>query len=320
MEEYRKEILDKSTEVIQQLYDLALFFEDPTLMKIYLQTQVIHRLFADNEEIDINKLELFHLQFTTTLIDLLSKIKQKNERIVGMYTHEIELNNDVIEKMKQLIQKEGGFGSESQKQAQRMAKSLYNLYVVIYKDLDSYPFTEDISSFNINYYKDYFFEADPQLLQSLTTYNKKDVYHNRFATIEKELLLALGKTSFNIKFYVGVRFDSIRMEIYKIQTSDVYFLYLPSKNLFLKCDINQFPYEEWEAAMTKKEQTIRNLKRKNQRLETDIKNIHKYISPEISELLEDDYKALTDMDFLSSLENIDTQANILKKMLETKML
>ncbi|MDU1892078.1 MAG: hypothetical protein E6767_15445 [Dysgonomonas sp.] len=320
MDEYRKEILDKSNNIILQLSDLVIFFEDPTLMNIYLQTKIIHKLFEDNEDIDINKLDLFHLQFTTTLIELISKVKQKNERIVGMYQHEMELNNEMIEKLRQLMIKDGGFDAEKQQQSIRMSKSMRNLYTVLYNRSNEYPFTEDISSFSIKFYKDYFFESSPELLEELIAYDKSTVYRNSFAVIDKQLLLDLGQAIFAVKFFFGVKFDSMLAEVYSIQNTDIYFLYLPAKNLFLKVDINRFPYQEWDALMSKKEQTIRNLNKKNQKLEANIKSTYKYISQEISELLEEDYKVITDLDFLASLEDIDTQANILKSMLETKMI
>lgn len=320
MDNLRKEILEKSEDVIQQLSDLSTFFEEPILIKIYLQSQVIHKLFEDNEDIDINKLELFHLQFTTTLIDLLNKIKTKNERVVGMYKHEIELNNDMIEKLRQKMIQDGGFDAEKQKQTQRMSKSLRDLYTAIYYKSNEYPFKEDINSFSINYYKDYFFESEQEIVDNLIIYDKADVYRNPYAIIDKQLLLALGQANFEIKFIAGVKVYPILLELYKIQTVDTYFLYWPVKNLFLKLDINIFPYQDWDAEMSKREQTIRNLHKKNSKLETNIRNTYKYLSHEIVELLDEDYNAITDIDFLASLEDIDTQANILRSMLETKMI
>lgn len=320
MDNQRKEILEKSDDVIQQLSDLSTFFEEPMLIKIYLQSQVIHKLFEDNKDIDINKLELFHLQFTTTLIDLLYKIKTKNERVVGMYKHEIELNNEMIEKLRQKMIQDGGFDAEKQKQTQRMSKSLRDLYTAIYYKSNEYPFKEDINSFSINYYKDYFFESEQEIVDNLILYNKEDVYRNPYAIIDKHLLLALGQANFNVKFFAGVKVYPILLELYKIQTEDIYFLYWPVKNLFLKCDINLFPFQNWDAEMSKKEQTVRNLHKKNSKLETNIKNTYKYLSHEIVELLDEDYKAITNIDFLASLEDIDTQANILRSMLETKMI
>ncbi len=320
MDNQREEILKKSGEVIMQLSELANFFEDPTLIKIYLQSKVIHKLFEDNEDIDVNKLELFHLQFTTTLIELLTKIKIKNERIVGMYKHEIELNNEMIEKLRRRIAEDNGFDAEKQRQSTKMAKSLLDLYSAIYYKSTEYPFKEDINSFGIKFYKDYFFEAEADLINKILEYNKAEVYRSPYAIIDKQLLLDLRNNDFKIVFFAGVKAYPILLEIYKIPASEIYFLYWSAKNLFLKFDINVFPYQQWEEEMSKKERGIKGLIKKNSKLETNIKNTHKYISHEISELLEEDYQAITNIDFLASLEDIDTQANILRSMLQTKMI
>ena len=57
-------ILRESTRLLNKLHLLSAFFEDEIVYKIYLRTQVIHRLYETNPELDINKLELFHVQFT----------------------------------------------------------------------------------------------------------------------------------------------------------------------------------------------------------------------------------------------------------------
>ncbi|NDW10517.1 hypothetical protein [Dysgonomonas sp. 520] len=320
MDNLRQEILDKSNEVIWKLSELAAFFEEPTLIKICLQSKIIHKLFEDNADIDINKLELFHLQFSDTLINLLEKIKVKNERIVGMYKHEMELNNEMIEKIKQRIVQDGGFDAEAQKQTVRMSKSLRDLYTAIYYKSTDYPFKEDINSFSINFYKDHFFESEQEIVDKLIMYDKSKVYRNPYAVVDKQLLLELGQANFDVRFFAGVKVYPILLEIYKIQEKDIYFLYWPVKNLFLKCDIDLFPHEKWVEEMSKKAQAIKSLTKKNSKLETNIKNTHKYLSYEISELLDEDYKVITGIDFLASLEDIDTQANILKAMLETKMI
>ncbi|MFD2144614.1 hypothetical protein [Mucilaginibacter antarcticus] len=66
-------ILRESTQYLNKLHILSAFFEDEIVYKIYLRTQVIHRLYETNPELDINKLELFHVQFTAAVIDLLKK-------------------------------------------------------------------------------------------------------------------------------------------------------------------------------------------------------------------------------------------------------
>ncbi|MBK5720878.1 hypothetical protein JGH11_08340 [Dysgonomonas sp. Marseille-P4677] len=321
MEELRQEILDKSNVIIDKLLSHVTFFEDSTLMKIYLQTQVIHKLFEDNTDIDINKLELFHLQFTTTLLSLLDSIKQKNDRAVKMYENEIQINNQMIEKLRNSILQEGGFDLEKQKQTINMSKSLRSLYVAFYERSDKYPFKEDISSFSINFYKDYFFESTHDILERIITYDKKNTFRNQYATIDKQLLIALGQAYFNIAFIAGVNFYPVLIELYKVQAEEeIYFLYWPAKSLFLRCDIVLFPLKKWEAEMSKQSQMIKQLIKNNQKAETNIKNTNKYISCEVLNLLEENHKTISDLDFLASLEDINIHAEILKSMLNTKML
>jgi hypothetical protein len=65
------------TRVISKLQLLSVFFNNDVIYKIYLRTQVLHQLFQTNPELDINQLEMFHLQFTSTLIDLLKKDQEE---------------------------------------------------------------------------------------------------------------------------------------------------------------------------------------------------------------------------------------------------
>lgn len=320
MTDYRAEILDASDKIIQRLNDLIIFFEDQTIMKIYLQSQVIHKLFEENPDIDINKLELYHIQFTSTLIDLLDKIKRKNERIVNKMESEIELNSDMIAKLKQAITQEGGFEAEKLQQAQRITRSIYNLHKALSSQSSEYPYTDNINAFSLKYYKDYFFDADPQLLTLLTTYNHTDAYRNTFGAIDKKLLSDLVKVSYKVQFCFGIRINNTLMEIYKIGNDENYFSFQPTKNNFLPCDINVFPYKEWESESSKKERSVKELIQKNIDLEKDIKFNLRHIDSDIVLLLDENLRRITELDFLADLENIDIQANTLRTMIETKMI
>lgn len=320
MTDNRTEILDASDKILQRLNDLITFFEDQTVMKIYLQSQVIHKLFEENPDIDINKLELYHMQFTSTLIDLLDKIRKKNERMVNRMESEIELNTDMIGKLRQAITQEGGFEAEKLQQAQRITRSIYNLHKALSSQSSEYPYTDNINAFSLKYYKDYFFDADPQLLDSLTSYNHSDAYRNTFGAIDKKLLTTLAKNSYRVQFCFGIRLNNILMEIYKIYNEDSYFSFQPTKNNFLPCDINVFPYNEWESESSKKERSVKELMQRNLQLERDIKFNLRHIDSDITNLLDDNLKRITELDFLADLENIDIQANTLRTMIETKMI
>lgn len=323
MESLREEILNKSSDIIKQLSEYVSFFEEPILMKIYLQTQIIHKLFEDNEDIDISKLELYHLQFSSTLLTLLEKIKLKNERIVRMYENEIAVNNEMIEKLRKIIQEEGGFDLDKEKQAERMSRTLRRIYTSFYENKEDYPFTEDVTSFSIKYYKDHFFDIPNDIFRALTEYDRTKIrtFKNKYVAIEQYLLRDLGSVNFKIKYFVGVKSYPMLLEVYEFKDkTNEYFLYWPAKNLFLKCDISLLPYEKWEAEMSKRPRMIKELTRNNQKAEQNIKNTERYISHDIIDLLGENYDKITDIDFLASLEDINIHAEILKSMLDTKMI
>jgi len=84
MDGHLQNIFNESKRIISKLQLLAAFFGDEILYKIYLRTEVIHQMFEQNPELDANNLELFHLQYTASLIELLRKIKKNNEKNVSL--------------------------------------------------------------------------------------------------------------------------------------------------------------------------------------------------------------------------------------------
>lgn len=321
MDENRANILETSDRIIQQLGELVVFFEDQTIMNIYLQNKVIHKLFEDNEDMDVNKLELYHIQFTMTSIELLDKIKKKNERFVGMMKSEIELNNDMMQKLRKAIALEGSFEGEKVQQALRVSRSIYNFHKILSSQSRDYPFMENTSAFGLKFYKEYFFEVDPQLLDVLISYSSSDVYRNSYGAIGRTLLTNLAANSYAIDFFAGIRIGNLMAEIYRIRNHGMFFLFVPSKNLFLEVEMSLFPEkDEWITLLSKKESSIKELTLKNIELEKNIKTNIRKLDEDIAELLKENLKKITDIDFLADLENVDIQANTLKAMLETKML
>lgn len=321
MDDNRAEILDTSTRIIQQLYDLTIFFEQQTIMDIYLQNQVIHKLFEDNPDMDINKLELYHMQFTITLIELLEKIKKKNERVVGMMKSEIELNNDMMQKLRKAIALEGSFEGEKVQQALKVSRAIYNFHKILSSQSRDYPFLENTSLFSIKFYKEYFFEVDPKLQDAIIGYSSSDVYRNSYGAIGRALLTTLAANSYAIDFFAGIRIGNLLAEIYRVRNNGMFFIFVPAKNLFLQVEMSLFPdWKQWITELSKKESSIKDLTIRNIGLEKDLKVNLKRIDNDISDLLTENLKKITDIDFLADLENVDIQANTLKAMLETKMI
>lgn len=320
MDENRINILNESTRVISKLQLLTVFFNNDIIYKIYLRTQVIHQLFATNPDLDINKLELFHLQFTVTLIDLLRKIKKNNETHADLLLDEVQLNHELIDKMDDTVFSENEFANDKQRQALKMSQSLRKLFDVLSNDLDDYPFAKNINVFSARYAPDYFAEIPVELLHELLQYNPAELYTDKYATIQRKLMGKLNKHGFKIEFYAGLRTADVIVEVYKLIEADLYFLYSPSNNIFLFCDVAKISGVQHASTLSKKERIMRELLDKNVRLQSSAGVIKTHLPVEILDLLDTNYKKIADVDFLQNIGSFDVQANILKTMLNTDLI
>ncbi|WCT12061.1 hypothetical protein [Mucilaginibacter jinjuensis] len=320
MDENRIAILNDSGRLISKLQLLSVFFEEEIIYKIYLRSQVIHQLFANNPEIDINKLELFHLQFTTSLIDLLKKIKKNNEKSISLLLDEIELNKNLVEQIHSSAYTMQDYKIEQQRQALKINTSLRNLYKVLSDDTADYPFSKNINLFSTRFSHDFYYEVSPAMINDIVKYDAAAVYSNAYAIIQKKLMGVLCKYDFRTSFYCGIRADEQIAEIYKFNEEDRYFLYYPLKNLFLFMDISLLNNMELTTELSKKESFVQEIIDKNNQLQNTISSVKKTIPSEIKSLLVDNYKKLNDINFLTSISDIDVQANILKSMLNTDII
>lgn len=320
MDENRKNILNESTRTISKLQLLTVFFNNDIIYKIYLRTQVIHQLFFTNPDLDVNKLELFHIQFTVTLIDLLKKIKKNNESRAGLLLDEVQLNNELINQMDDTVFTENDFNNDKQRQALKMGQSLRKLFEVLSHDLQDYPYAKNINLFSSRYASDYFSEIPVELLDELLRYNPADLYTDKYATIQRKLMGRLNKYDFRIVFYRGLRTGNITLEVYKFTEIEEYFLYSPANNIFLFCDMAKIGNMPTESKLSKKERVMQELLDKNVRLQSSASVLKTYLPPEVINLLDEDYRKIADVDFLEHMNNFDVQANILKTMLNTDLI
>jgi hypothetical protein len=320
MDENRINILNDSTRTISKLQLLTVFFNNDVIYKIYLRTQVIHQLFATNPDLDINKLELYHLQFTVTLIDLLKKIKKSNESRADLLLDEVQLNNELINQMDDTVFTEHDYSNDKQRQALKMSQSLRKLFDVLSHDLDDYPFAKNINLFSARYAPDYFDEIPVELLDELLRYDAADLYADKYATIQRKLMGKLNKYDFKITFYYGLKTGDVTLEVYKFAEIEQYFLYSPSNNIFLFCDVSRIAGMARENKLSKKERVMQELLDKNVRLQSSAGVMKTHLPAEVISLLEEDYKKIADVDFLQHMSNFDVQANILKTMLNTDLI
>jgi hypothetical protein len=316
MDENTKKILNDSTKIIGKLQLLSAFFGDENVYKIYLRTQVIHTLFETNPDLDIGKLELFDLQFTDSVIDLLKKIKQANEKNESLLYDEIQLNKDLIEKLGSSGNTEQDFALDKQRQSLKMSLSLRKLYEVLSDDSGDYPLSKNINAFSARYCEDFFYDITPEVLATLIQYHAGEVYTNPNASIQKKLMGQLCKYDFKTAFYYGLKAGASVLEVYKFAEDEKYFLFSPVGNLFLFCDLSKITGVDWSNTLSKKAKIVRELTDKNNKLTAAVGAAKTFMPAGIRDLLAESYKKIADINFLHS-SDFDIQANILKTMLNT---
>ncbi len=313
-----KRILKESEKIISRLQLLATFFEDEVVYRIYLRSQVIHKLFDSNDELDINKLELFHLQYTETVVELLRKIKKNNEQRVSLLYDEMQLNDELITRLKHAGYSEQEFNGDKEKQAARVSRAIENLF----KNLSDYstdnPFPKNIREFGIRYSREFFHDIREETLQSLIDYKVGDVYKNAYGIIHKKLVGLQCKHDFRNSFCGGLRMDDVLLEVYRLKDTDRHFLYYPSGNLFLFCDLSTITEVDWDDTISRKSKVINDLQDKIDVLKSKIELVKTNISAEVKQLLLEYCKKTEDVSFLQNLSNVDVEANMLKSMLDTE--
>lgn len=320
MDENRKDILHESTRALSKLHLLAAFFADEIVMKVYVRSQVIHQLFENNTELDINKLELFHLQFTATVTELLRKIKKSNERNVMLLFDEIQVNADMITRLEASSYSENDYRLEKQRQALKVNNSLRKLYEVLSHDSSEYPFAKNINSFSARFASGFYPTVEAGVLAKLTEYEPNEVYTNAHAIIQRKLMGLLCKYDFKSEFYSGLKSGSLIVEVFRIVETDIYYIFYPSRNLFLLCDAAEIQAINNTIALDKPDTMVQELKNRNDQLQSSVAVTKTFLPNEIRNLLADHYKKISDINFLQNMANFDTQANVLKAMLNTDMM
>jgi len=319
MDDYRLNILKKSSTEINRLQLLSVFFDEEIIYKIYLRSQVIHQLFANNDELEIDKLDLFHVQFTESVIALLRKIKKSNEKNVSLIYDEIDLNEELISRISGSVVNQENYRLDQQKQSLKVNQSLRRLFAILSDLSTDFPFSKNINVFSSKYANDFYFDVTPDQLSQLIDFSTKQVYTNINAVIEKKLMGLLCKHDFRTAFSFGLKSGELVIEVYRFLDTERHFLFFPGRNLFLFCDLALLNGIEKDNNLSEKERIIQELEYKNDKLKSNAAVLKVAIPAEINALLEDSYLKISDINFLNHLNNFDVQSNILKAMLKTDL-
>ncbi|WP_346984232.1 hypothetical protein [Chryseobacterium sp. POE27] len=305
--------MSQSKRRITKLKLLANFFENVDIISIYIKTDIIHNLFQENKGFDYSKLELFHLQYTDSLIELLTKIKKQKENEMLAVINEIEVNNKYISgfEEKQL----DGFETDRKMYSGIFSKHLKNLY----QDLTENKFRinwDDVLYFNKKYAAEFYrSEADEELLKS----GAFPAYPYQAYQIERKLLGRLNIQNFKVCFICGYAVSGNEYELFKIFQTDDYFIFdVEGKKMYLtdpkKIEkLNTSPNESNKGII------INQLKNKNEALENEMNERKRILPDQVAGVLKDYIKNLENTDIMSRIFDINEETNILRAMLNLNL-
>jgi hypothetical protein len=306
-------IMSQSKRRLTKLKLLANFFENVDIISIYIKTDIIHNLFQENKELDYSKLELFHLQYTDSLIELLTKIKKQKENDMLAVIKEIEVNNKYIANFEE--KHTDGFETERKMYSGIFSNHLKNLY----KDLTEDKFRLKWDSV-LYFYKKYASEfyrsnVDEELLKS----GAFPAYQYQEYQIERKLLGRLNIQNFKVRFVCGYSTTGNEYELFKIFQSEDHFIFdIEGRKMYL---IDPKKMEKLDTMPNESNlgTIVSQLKSKNEQLEETMNERKKILPEQVINVLKDYIKNLENTDIMSKIFDINEETNILRAMLNLNL-
>lgn len=306
-------ILVQSRRRLTKLKLLANFFENVDIISIYIKTDIIHNLFQENKALDYSRLELFHLQYTDSLIELLGKIKRQKENDMLAAINEIEINNAYISDFEE--KREHNFETDRKIYSGIFSDQLKNLY----KDLIEEKFTlkwNNVLYFHKKYASEFYRpDVDEMLLKSIVV----SAYHYREYQIERKLLGRLNIQNFKVRFVCGYLIAGNTYELFKIFQSEDHFIFdVEGKQMYLLTSdamkiLNTLPNESNQGAI------IHQLKMKNKQLDEIMSERKKKLPEQVLQVLKDYITNLENTNVMSRIFDINEETNILRAMLNLNL-
>lgn len=312
-EEIYLQIIKDSNRKLVILELLSNFFNHKDLVGVLVRTKIIHTLFQNNRILDINKLELFHIQFTSSLIDLFQKIKKSKEQQYILITDEIHINEDILSKLKSEIE-ETKFAKRMQLHALNMSKKIENLYQSFVSEKNVFFDWNDIIIFSESIQAEYYREITIDQYEQLSQFNKS-MYENAHARFEKKLLGRLNILNFKIKFSCGLVCNNEIIEIYEFRDSNDKFIFIANEKSFHFLTEENAKGIDLSKNDSAKEGIVKGLKTKNAALQQELSTLKTTLPESVLEVLKEYLEKISSVDFLDELQNVDEQTNILKTML-----
>lgn len=313
MNEDAVNIMSQSRRRLTKLKLLANFFENVDIISIYIKTDSIHHLFQENKGLDYNKLELFHLQYTDSLIELLTKIKRQKENDMLAAINEMEVNNRYITGFEE--KRIDGFETDRKMYSGVFSNQLKSLY----RDLTEDRFTlnwDNVLYFHRKYAAEFY---RPEVNEEFLKTGDFPAYQHQDYRIERKLLGRLNIQNFKVRFICGYAVNGNEYELFKVFQSEDHFIFdIEARKIYLADpekleQLNTMPNESNQGSM------IRQLKTKNEQLENSMNQRKKALPEQVTEVLKDYIKNLEDTDIISKMFDINEETNILRAMLNLNL-
>lgn len=313
-----KEILKNSKKRLQKLKLLSKFFDKADLINIIIKTELIQSYFDTSSKngLDINKLELFHLQYTDSLIVLLEKIKkQKEANILAIYK-EIDANEDYIESYAAANTNVKNFALDKKYQNALMSDYLRAFYYNLTdKRVDLK--INSIRSLSNDYAMEYYRKTSK--IEFLLSLPDTKYYEYENNDIERKLIGKLNTSNFKIRFVCGYNVDNQMFELYKIVGTEENFIWNLQTNefYFLASDIEKLL--DTSPNVSNNKNIIDDLLNRNKELEGKVESIKIEIPDDVIELLKKYRETLEKQEIINQVINVDEEMSILNSMLNLNL-
>jgi hypothetical protein len=313
-EEIYAQIIKESSKRLVVLKTLSNFFSHKDLFAVFVRTQVIHNLFESNKNLDVNKLDLFHVQYTTSLIDLFLKLKKAKEQQYLLLSDEIYINQDLIRKLESETLAVN-FTDAARKHSRAMSEKIRQLYAMLAGGSLSVFSWGDTMSFSQAMRGEFFRQLNITQFKQLVKADGRNNYDNEFVTIERKLLGRLNIHGFRMKFACGFVCDDEVAEVYDFIDSNDRFIFINGSKSFYFLDDDMSKGIDLSKNTSNKTNIIIDLKIKSDALREKQAIIKTSIAPDVEEVLAGYLEKISGVDFLDELQNVDEQTNILRAML-----
>lgn len=308
------QIISESNRKLITLKLLANFFNHADLFAVLIRTKVIHGLFEGNKDLDINKLDLFHIQYTNTLIELFQKLKKSKEQNYQLVCDEIYINEDFIGRLKRDLA-DLSFAGEVRVHNVNMTHQLEALYRKLETDDKHTPSWGEVMKFSAKYCAEYFRDVSAEQFSQLTDHAGKKVYGDGSFSIERKLLGKMNIYHFSAKFVCGLQCGDQNAEVFQFMHSNERFVFVhETKSFYLLSDAHTAGID-LSKNLSGKHQVLAQLEQKNEELKEQLTKIKSSLPLEVESVLDDYLARISGVDFLEELQNVDEQTNILKAML-----